>query len=116
MSQEVKQTLNEILENILQNHAALQKQINDQLAQLAGGQEQLRKFDVLIASLQVAIQTGSHLEAVVTQAGANALFSPTLPASASNDGVAGVDVETAIKALDDVEVPAHDRVAYESVG
>lgn len=108
MSQEVKQTLNDVLQNILQNHAQLKKQIEDQEAQINGGKDQLAKFDVLIASLQVAIQTDSHLTAVVTQAGANALFSPTVPAAASNDGVAGVDFETAIKTLDDVEVPARD--------
>lgn len=109
MSQEVKETLNAVLQNILQNHASLKKQVDDQIEQIKVGNDQLAKFDVLIASLQVAIGNDSHLTAVVTQAGANALFSPTLPAAASNDGVAGVSVEEAIQALAGPDMRAHDK-------
>jgi hypothetical protein len=89
MTEQVKANLQGVLDNVIQNSAQLKKQIEDQEAQIAGGKDQLAKFESLIASLQVAINDEKLLEAVQAQAGANALVSPTLPAGSADQAPAG---------------------------
>lgn len=97
MSEEVKASLAAVLENVIQNSAQLKQQVASLPAQItaieeqiAAGKEQLAKFDTLIATLQVSIADEKHLEAIIAQAGANALVSPTLPAGSADQAPAGI--------------------------
>lgn len=89
MSEQVKASLAAVLENVIQNSAVLKKQIEEERTKILAGEDQLAKFDTLIASLQVAINDEKTLEAVAAQAGANALVSPTLPAGGADEAPAG---------------------------
>jgi hypothetical protein len=89
MSEQVKSELSAVLENVIQNSALLKKQVEEKRAEITAGEDQLAKFETLIATLQVSIADEKHLEAVIAQAGANALVSPTLPAGSADEAPAG---------------------------
>jgi hypothetical protein len=72
----VKDDLAQVLSDITNNRAQLAKQITDQSAafevQLAAGQDQLRRFDTLIAATQVLLDSEAIQEATAKQMAANA--------------------------------------------
>lgn len=81
-------TLNQILTDVVANRKNLASQIETQQQQLEIGQAQLGKFDTLIATLQVALDTPAVLEAATQQEAANAIVSPTTAPAAANEGSA----------------------------
>jgi hypothetical protein len=81
-------TLNQILTDVVANRKNLASQIETQQQQLEIGQAQLGKFDTLIATLQVALDTPAVLEAATQQEAANAIVSPTTAPAPVNEGSA----------------------------
>jgi hypothetical protein len=76
MSQQ-SDTLNQILVDVVANRKNLAAQIDTQKQQVEVGIAQLAKFDVLIATLQVTLDSDDVLAAAATQEAANATVSPT---------------------------------------
>jgi hypothetical protein len=83
------ETLNQILTDVVANRKNLASQLETQQQQIEVGTAQLAKFDTLIATLQVALDTPASMEAILQQEAANAVVSPTDAAAASNDAAAG---------------------------
>jgi hypothetical protein len=76
MSQQLE-TLAQVLKDITANRKALADQTDTQRQQVEVGVAQLAKFDTLIATLQVVVESPNVLEAILTQEAANATVSPT---------------------------------------
>lgn len=98
--------MSEQLENLTQVATELVAQRKSLFEQLDGlkvqqevGAAQLKKFDTLIAVLQVAVDTPAVLDAALTQEAANATVSPSGPAEAANEAAAGITPEAAPAAV-----------------
>jgi hypothetical protein len=97
MSQ-TKETLTQVLTDVLANRVNLSNQLDQQKQQLEIGQAQLDKFDILIASLQTSVANDTALEAIDTQHAANkavSSISPTGPAANDQAPAAGTEAEAA---------------------
>ena len=94
MSEQVE-TLTQVASEIVASRKALVEQLEGAKLQLEVGAAQLKKFDTLIATLQVAIDTPAVLEAALVQEAANATISPPGPAAASNEAAPGIAAESA---------------------
>jgi len=70
-------TLNQVLTDIVANRKNLANQLDTQRQQIEIGEAQLGKFDTLIATLQVSLDTPAVLDQIAQQEAANALVSPT---------------------------------------
>ena len=82
-----KETLSQVMTDVIANRANLASQLATQKQQLEIGQAQLVKFDQLIASLQIVTADDDLLSAVDDQHAANAAVadsgSPTGPDAAA---------------------------------
>jgi cell division septum initiation protein DivIVA len=94
-----KENLDALLNDIVNNRKHLANQVEQSKQSMEVGIAQLAKFDVLIATLQLAQSNGTMIEQIETQAAANAAVSndssPTVPASAPSAADAGVASEAA---------------------
>lgn len=102
MIEQTKSNLQSVLDNVLQSSAQLKAQVAsvpaqiDQLReQVFAGERQLRMFESLIASLQVAVNDEKLLESIAVQESANATISPPSPAGAPVEAPAGFAGEPA---------------------
>jgi len=94
MTAVTKETLAQVLDDVVRNRAQLANQVVQQEQQIEVGKAQLVKFDTLIAALQVSVGSDENLAIVEQQTAANAAAgeagSPTVPASATPAADAGV--------------------------
>lgn len=98
MNQANIDTFNQILTDVVANRKNLVNQLDTQRQQIEIGEAQVAKFDTLIASLQVTLDTPAILAAIEAQEAANALVSPT----SAEPVVAEVTAEVAHEAAQQV--------------
>src|SRR5271168_3695860 len=89
------ETLEQILKDVIANRKVLADQLETQKQQAEVGVAQLGKFDTLIATLQVTLNSPAVLDAASVQEAANATVSPTGAGSAANEPAAPAPAESA---------------------
>jgi len=84
MSEEIKETLTQVLDDVIKNRAQLANQVMQQGQQIEVGKAQLVKFDGLIAALQHSVSSEVHLAEIAIKAEALKLMGDETPPAAAN--------------------------------